>query len=108
MKIDWKKQGLLIQRALVFILGFGIIGQGGGSLLTYLFGDWVKSISVDDIKAYLSDPERIFTHSSCSVYLIAYVLFYTLPDKVKKANLWFRAIYFVLFYLFCILVYFSI
>lgn len=108
MKIDWKKQRYLVQRALVFILGLWIVGLGAGAILYFLLGDILVTMTPEEINALKEHPFVELSFMTTKIYIIAYVLFYTLPDKIKKANLWLRTIYFVLFYLFCILVYFSI
>lgn len=46
--------------------------------------------------------------SALKMYVVVYVLFYTLPDKIQNAKFWLRGIYFLLFYVFCCLTYFWI
>lgn len=103
------KQNLpLIKRTIVFLLGSWIFAYGTASVITVFWLEPFTNISMESIRSYFQDPFPSIFASALKMYVIVYILFYTLPEKVRNAKLWLRGIYFLLFYVFCFLTYFWI
>lgn len=81
---------------------------GTASVVTIFWLESFQNISVEGIRSYFQDPFPSIFVSALKMYVVVYVLFYTLPDKIQNAKFWLRGIYFLLFYVFCCLTYFWI
>lgn len=97
-----------LQKAVVFVLGSWIFAYGTASVITIFWLESFTNISVEEIRRYFQDPFPSIFMSALKMYILVYILFYTLPDKIKNAKIWLRAIYFMGFYIFCCLAYFWI
>lgn len=105
MGIDWKKHIRIIKKVSVFIIGSIVLSLGTALILYEPFGDYLNQLSEEEIKNYASNPFYEISRSSFNIYLITYILFNQLPDKIKKAKYLLRGLYYILFYLFCYAVY---
>ena len=103
-----KQQLPFIKKAFVFLLGSWIFAYGSASVVTIFWLESFQNISVEGIRSYFQDPFPSIFVSALKMYVVVYVLFYTLPDKIQNAKFWLRGIYFLLFYVFCCLTYFWI
>lgn len=103
-----KQQLPFIKKAFVFLLGSWIFAYGTASVVTIFWLESFQNISVEGIRSYFQDPFPSIFVSALKMYVIVYILFYTLPDKIQNAKFWLRGIYFLLFYVFCCLTYFWI
>lgn len=90
---------------MVFILGSLILSLSVSVILYEPLGSFLSRLSENEIKQLTAHPFEEITESSFKIYLIAYLLFNQLPEKIKKAQWMGRAIYFLFFYLFCYLIY---
>ena len=98
----------LIKRTFIFLLGSWIFAYGIASVVTIFWLESLQNISIESIRSYFQDPFPNIFVSALKMYVIVYILFYTLPDKIQNAKIWLRGIYFLLFYIFCCLTYFWI
>ena len=101
MKIDWKKHWSVIKKVVVFIFGSLILSLGISFLLYEPLGNFLNQLSETQIREMISNPFYEITRTSFNIYLITYILFSQLPNKIKKAKWMLKGIYFTLFYLFC-------
>ena len=95
----------MIKKVSVFILGSLILSLSTSILLSDVLGSFLNQLSETEMKKLITNPFYEISQTSFKIYFIAYILFSQLPDKVKKAKFILRGIYFVIFYLFCFLVY---
>lgn len=95
----------LIKRAIVFALGSWIFAYGTASVITIFWLESFTNLSIEGIRRYFQDPFPSIFVSAFKMYILSYILFYTLPAKIQNAKIWFRAIYFMIFYIFCCLAY---
>ena len=101
MKIDLKRHWKIIRKVAVFIIGSLILSLGISFLLYEPLGNYLNQLSENEIKAMAANPFYEITRTSFNIYLITYILFSQLPNKIKKAKWMLKGIYFTLFYLFC-------
>lgn len=98
----------LMRRTFIFLLGSWIFAYGTASVITIFWLESFQNISIEGIRSYFQDPFPNIFVSALKMYVIVYILFYTLPDKIQNAKIWLRGIYFLLFYILCCLTYFWI
>lgn len=104
MKINWQKYLRIIKKVTIFIIGSLVVSLGISVFLYEYLGNYLNQLSEAQIKEMAANPFSEITRTSFNIYLIAYILFGQLPDKIKKASAFPRCIYFLLFYLFCYIV----
>ena len=103
-----KQQLPFIKKAFVFLLGSWIFAYGTASVVTIFWLESFQNISVEGIRSYFQDPFPSIFVSALKMYVVVYILFYTLPDKIQNAIVCLPGFYFLLFYVFCCLTYFWI
>ncbi len=93
-----------IKKAVIFILGSWVFCMVS-AMLAYWFAE--KYPETLECKQIELGPDAFIelVKSFSKLFLVTYVLFACLPDKVRKAKWWARVVYFTLFYVFCCLVY---
>ena len=89
----------------IFIVGSLILSLGISVLLYEPLGNFLNRLSEDEIRDFAANPFYEITRTSFNIYVIAYILFTTLPEKIKKAKLMLKGIYFIFFYLLCYIIY---
>lgn len=105
MKIDWQENKTKLKKVSIFIFGSILLSLGTAVIMYEPLGNFLNQLSEEEIKKYASNPFYEISRSSFNIYLIAYILFTQLPEKIRKAKFVLRGIYFTLFYLFCYVVY---
>ncbi len=104
MKIDWAKHLRIIKKTIVFFI-CGIILSVGISIILYEpLGNFLNSLSEQQIHKLATNTFSEISRTSFNVYLIAYILFGQLPQKIRKSRWYLRGIYFTIFYLFCYII----
>lgn len=93
---------------MIFILGNLTLFLGISILLYDPLGDFLNSLSEQEIQKLTQNPFYEISRTSFNIYLITYILFAQLPEKSRNAKFLMRGIYFLFFYLFCYLIYFWI
>lgn len=94
----------IIKKVVIFIIG-GLVLPLGVSLVLYdYFGNYLNQLSEAQIKEMAANPFYEISRTSFNIYLITYILFGQLPEKIKKAKAFQKGIYFLLFYLFCFVI----
>lgn len=96
--LNWRK-------ILFFVLGAIILSGSMGGLISLGINDFIREMDEKQIERMLRYPLEASLFSAFKLYIVAYILFNALPQKVKQAPLFRRAFYFTLFYVFCTLVY---
>lgn len=105
MEINWKSKLRMIKKVIIFMIGGLILSLGISVILYEPLGAFLNQLSEAEIKEFTANPFYEISRSSFNIYIITYILFNQLPEKIKKANLIIKGIYFLIFYLFCYLVY---
>ena len=65
----------------------------------------MQNVSEEEMKSFLENIDTEIFSSLMKLYIISYILFRFLPDKIRKSHWYFRIIYFLLFYLLNITIY---
>ena len=81
-----KQQLPFIKKAFVFLLGSWIFAYGTASVVTIFWLESFQNISVEGIRSYFQDPFPSIFVSALKMYVVVYILFYTLPDKIQNAK----------------------
>lgn len=106
--MDFVKRHLsYIKKAIVFILGAWGFGLGSAMFMYWIAEKYPESLKCEEIPL----GHELFVDFSSSffkLFIVVYILFTRLPEKVRKAQFLLRFLYFLLFYLFCCLIYFWI
>lgn len=65
----------------------------------------MQNVSEEEMKSFLKNIDKEILSSLMKLYVISYILFRFLPDKIRESQWYFRIIYFLLFYFFNITIY---
>lgn len=84
---------------MIFILGSLTLSLGISILLYDPLGDFLNSLSEQEIQKLIQNPFYEISRTSFNIYLITYILFAQLPEKSRNAKFLMRGIYFLFFYL---------
>lgn len=103
--INLKSYQNRIKKVIIFILGSLFLSSGLAILLYETVGDYLNRLSEEEIKAAVANPFYEINRTLFNIYVIAYILFSQLPEKIRKSKWYLRGLYFTIFYVFCILVY---
>lgn len=105
MKEKWQKYKRLIKNVVIFCVGNLVLSSAVAIVLYEFLGDVLEQVSREELEEVLKHPFGEIARSASRLYIITYILFNYLPQKIRKSPYWLRGIYFTLFYLFCILIY---
>ena len=94
-----------VKKVSVFIFGGIILSLGTSVILYEPLGNYLNQLSENELEQLKANPFDEITEASFKIFLIAYLLFNQLPEKIKRAHWLTRVIYFLLFYLFCYMIY---
>lgn len=104
MNIDWSNKFKVLKKVFIFIFWSLILSTGISVFLYKYLGNYLNQLSEEQIKEMATNPFYEISRTSFNVYVITYILFSQLPEKVKKAKTLLRGVYFFLFYLFCYII----
>lgn len=105
MKIEQKKFLIMTKNILIFFIGGILIHFLTGIIMSTSLPEILREISEEELKKYLANIDKEIFYSLIKIYLISYILFYFLPPKINKNKWYIRSLFFVIFYVFCILIY---
>ena len=101
IKINW-------QKVFNFIIGGAILSGVLGYLISFGINDVIQSLDKAEFERMIASPFKASLFSAFKLYIVTYILFGTLPENIKNASFFLRALYFTLFYIFCTLIYVAI
>lgn len=105
MKMNWQKCAYFSKKVGTVLLGFVFVHFLTILIMQTPLVEILHEIGEAEMKGFFDHIDREIFSSLIRLYIISYILFYFLPDKIRKSKWYLRMIYFLLFYLFCILVY---
>lgn len=105
MRVDWKAHINTMKKVIFFLMGGFFLTSISTVIFYQVLSPWLAEVDENEIRELLANPLDGIAKMTSKLFFITYILFYTLPNKIRKANLWLRPIYFTLFYIFCMMVY---
>ena len=105
LKFDKKKWRHRIIQIILFFCGVIGVHFLAEAFASSRWGDVLKSISQQDIDELLNDLRGYFFSTLLHLYILSFLLFTLLPNKIRYSKWWLRGIYFVFFYFLNILIY---
>lgn len=105
MREKWQKYKRLIINVVIFFVGNLVLSSAIAIVLYEFLGDMLDQLSREEMEELIKNPFGEIARSASKLYVITYILFNYLPQKIRKSQYWLRGIYFTLFYLFCVLIY---
>lgn len=105
MLICYKKLRFRLVQILYFFCGVLGVHILANSLVDSFWADVLKSMTQKDIDELVNNLDRYFFSTLLYLYIISFLLFSVLPEKIRRSRWWLRGIYFVLFYFLNILIY---
>lgn len=105
MKIDWKKTVLIGKNIFLFFLGVIFVHILTAIIMSTPFPEMIKEMGEEGMKDFISNIGKEVFSSLIKIYIISFILFYFLTNRIKRSRWYLRGIYFIAFYAFCILVY---
>lgn len=105
LKFDKKKWRHRIIQIILFFCGVIGVHFLAEAFASSRWGDVLKSISQKDINELLNDIRGYFFSILLHLYILSFLLFTLLPNKIRYSKWWLRGIYFIIFYFLNILIY---
>ena len=105
LKFNQKKCSYRIIQIILFFCGVVGVHFLAEVFASSRWGDVLKSISQKDIDELLNDLRGYFFSTLLHLYILSFLLFTLLPDKIRHSRWWLRGIYFIIFYFLNILIY---
>lgn len=100
--MEWNKY---IKRIIFFFIGVIFVHFITGMIMSTSFPEIMESIVEKEAQNFIKNLEKEVFSALIKLYLISYLLFGLLPDKIKKSKWYWRGISFIVFYLLCVLIY---
>lgn len=98
-------RGRMIKKVIVFILGSWLLAGATALVLYHYFGGAISQLNENDCRQLAQNPFENIMRTCANLYILTYILFTQLPEKIRKAQVALRAVYFSLFYFLCLLIY---
>ena len=105
MTVNWQKYFHLGKNILVFFLGIVCIHILTQIIMSTSFPDLIKKISEEEIQDFITNLDKEIFSILTKIYIICCILFSRLPEKIRKSKWYLRGLYFIIFYILCVLVY---
>lgn len=105
MVIDWKKSWYYGKEIFFFFLGVLFVHILSSMIISSPLSEILHEITEAEIRDFIANIDKEIFSSLIKIYVISFILFYFLPPKINKSKWYLRSLFFVIFYLFCILIY---
>lgn len=105
MKIKYKNNLQSGKNIIIFFVGVVFVRLLTQLVMSTNFPEMIKKITQEEIQDFVTNLDGEIFSVLIKIYIISFILFALLPDKIRKSSWYLRVIYFVIFYFFCILVY---